>query len=75
MSYFLVAHDRYHAVNSDTFGIQIRGFSFTAYFENNDLISRLGEFIHNAAYSLDCCYYEIFNETIVDSLLAASREV
>ncbi len=73
VSYFLVAHDRYHAVYSDTFGIQIGGFSFAAYFESGDLIARLGEFIHNAAYSLDCCYYEIFNETIVDSLLAAHQ--
>ncbi|MDI6851625.1 MAG: phospholipase D-like domain-containing protein [bacterium] len=69
--YYLVASDQYHTVYSDTFGFQVGGFSFTVYFENNDLFGKLGEFIHNATYSLDCCYYEIFNNVIVDSLIAA----
>ncbi len=69
--YYLVASDQYHTVYSDTFGFQVGGFSFTVYFENDDLLNKLGEFIHNATYSLDCCYYEIFNDVIVDSLIAA----
>uniref|UniRef100_A0A7V3KMM0 phospholipase D n=1 Tax=candidate division WOR-3 bacterium TaxID=2052148 RepID=A0A7V3KMM0_UNCW3 len=69
--YYLLAKDQYHTVFSDTFGFQVGGFSFSVYFENDNLVERLGEFIHGATYSLDCCYYEIFNSTIVDSLIAA----
>jgi len=69
--YYLLAEDQYHTVFSDTFGFQVGGFSFSVYFENDNLLEKLGEFIHGATYSLDCCYYEIFNSTIVDSLIAA----
>jgi phosphatidylserine/phosphatidylglycerophosphate/cardiolipin synthase-like enzyme len=66
-----LAKDQYHTAFSDTFGFQVGGFSFSVYFENDNLVEKLGEFIHGATYSLDCCYYEIFNSTIVDSLIAA----
>lgn len=72
--YYLLAADYGgHVVYSDTFVLQIGGFSFTAYFEEQDLIERLCEFISGATYSLDIALYEVFNEVVVDSLIAAKN--
>ncbi len=41
------------------------------YFEQDTLVKRLSHFVANAQYSLDICFHQYYNDTIIDSTLYA----
>ncbi len=56
---------------SNEISLQLTDNLYRVYFEGDNIGEKMGEFIHNATYSLDISMYEIFQQTIVDSLISA----